>query len=74
VRASLTVLHHHEGALQDIGKNVKAPRTLCDLLKDDMKEDAGKAAELGSLEFERETAAYESVADYEPVLRAHCRL
>jgi hypothetical protein len=53
---------------------VKAPQKLCDLLKDDMTDDTGKDAELGGLEFERETAAYESVADYEPVLRAHCRL
>jgi hypothetical protein len=57
-----------------IGKNVKAPRKLRDLLNDDVQDDARKDAELKSLERKRETKAYESVEDYDPVLRAHCRL
>jgi hypothetical protein len=57
-----------------IGRNVKAPRNMRDLLNNDPKDDAGKEAEQRRLELKRETAAYESVADYDPVLRAHCRL
>jgi hypothetical protein len=57
-----------------IGKNVKAPRNLRDLLNDDLKGDAGKDAETTSLELKRETEAYERAEDYDPVLRAHCRL
>ena len=57
-----------------IGKNVKAPQTPRDLLNNDVKDDAGKDAERKSLELKPETKAYESVADYDPVLRAHCRL
>jgi hypothetical protein len=49
-----------------LGKNVKAPR----IPREDDKEDS----ERKSLELERETEAYESVEDYDPVLRAHCRL
>jgi hypothetical protein len=57
-----------------IGKNVKPPRKLRDFL-DDRKDDARRDVELKSLELERATkASYESVADYDPVLRAHCRL
>jgi hypothetical protein len=36
-----------------IGKNVKAPRNLRDLLSDDLKGDAGKDAERTSLELKR---------------------
>jgi hypothetical protein len=54
-----------------IGKNVKAPRKLRELLD---KDDATRGEEMKSLELNRETAAYESVDDYDPVLRAHCRL
>jgi hypothetical protein len=50
-----------------IGKNVRVPRIP---REDDKKEDR----ERKSLERERETQAYESVMDYDPVLRAHCRL
>jgi hypothetical protein len=57
-----------------IGKNVKSPRKLRDLLNDDLKDEARKDAELKSLELKRQTEAYESVLDYDPVLRAHCRL
>jgi hypothetical protein len=54
-----------------IGKNVKAPGKLRDVLDND---DARKEKELKSLELERETKAYESVEEYDPVLRSHCRL
>ena len=54
-----------------IGKNVKAPRKLRDVLDNG---DARKEKELKSLELERETKAYESVEEYDPVLRSHCRL
>jgi hypothetical protein len=57
-----------------IGKNVNAPRKLRDILNSEVKDDAGKDAERKSLELKRETGAYESVEDYDPVLRAHCRL
>jgi hypothetical protein len=57
-----------------IGKNVKAPRKLRDLLNDDVKDGARKDAELKGLERERETDPFKSVEDYDPVLRAHCRL
>ena len=53
-----------------IGKNLKAPRMLRDLLKEDDTKDAG----LKSPERKRETETYESVEHYDPVLRAHCRL
>jgi hypothetical protein len=46
---------------------VKAPRIPGE---DDKKEDA----ELKSIERERKTEAYGSLEDYDPVLRAHCRL
>jgi hypothetical protein len=45
-----------------------------DILDNDLKDNAGKNAERKSLELRRETPAYESVEDYDPVLRAHCRL
>ena len=57
-----------------IGNNVKAPRNLRGVVSDALKDDVTKDAELKSLELKRETKAYESVADYDPVLRAHCRL
>jgi hypothetical protein len=50
-----------------IGKNVKAPR----IPREDGKKEA---REPKSLELKRETEAYESVEEYDPVLRAHCRL
>jgi hypothetical protein len=58
-----------------LGKNAKAPRNLRDQLKDDMKNESkdnfGKDTKQESLKLMRETAAYQSVDDYDPVLRAH---
>jgi len=51
-----------------IGKNIRAPR----IPRADDKNDLDE--ELKKLELERETEAYKSVEDYDPVLRSHCRL
>jgi hypothetical protein len=53
-----------------LGRNVKVPRIPRDLFK----EDAEQRPLPKSAEREHETAAYGSVEDYDPVLRAHCRL
>ena len=50
-----------------IGKNLRVPRIP---REDDEKE----AREPKCLERKRETEPYKSVEDYDPVLRAHCRL
>ncbi len=49
-----------------IGKNVNAPGKLREVLDNDY---VRKEKELKSLELERETKAYESVEEYDPVLR-----
>ena len=56
-----------------IGKNVKVPGKLRRDVLDNG--DARKEKELKSPELERETKAYESVEEYDPMpLRSHCRL